>query len=167
MGAFLCLITVPHSQAADKKPAAIPAVKETKNQKREMTPDELRQYLIETLDHEAEVFSFIPELKKEKEGVYTYKGKKVEDLDNEQLQGVFKRVQNEIVRIRTERLNRQLESIRQAQQAITNAQRASRPSAAPTPPPQPPQQIKIPQPPQTPPAPPKIPAPPPQPPRRN
>lgn len=120
----------------------------------EMTGPELVERIRNLADQEEEVVNFTPGLKQEKgedgNTFYTYEGVKLEDLDREKLDKILSRVQNEAVRIRTDRLNRQLESIRMAQQATENAQRASqiRPPAISAPPQQPP---RIPQPPQSPP----------------
>lgn len=134
-------------QAAEKKAAA----------KKELTKQELVAHLKMMLEHEDEVLSFIPELKKEKDAKgnisYLYKGKKIEDIDEKSLRGLYSRTQNELTRIRTERLNKQLESIRRADQAARAAQQASRIPRVVTPP-------------QQPPSPPQIPKQPPQPPRK-
>ena len=118
-----------------------------------------------TLEHEEEILSFIPGLKKEKDAegkvFYAYQGVKLSDMDRKELDKLFNKVQQEAVRIRTEKLNRQLESIRQAEQATRAAQQAARTA---TPPPQPP---KAPAPPPATPQIPKTPPPPPPaPPRR-
>ncbi|MDP2912635.1 MAG: hypothetical protein Q8N91_01330 [Candidatus Omnitrophota bacterium] len=141
---------------------------------KEITQQEFVQHLEETLDYDDEALGAIPELKKEEGGFYTYNGVKLEDLDREKLNTVFSRIQNEIGRIRTERLNQQLESIRQAQQANMAAQQAARipavftlppkPPQVPQPPPSPPQIPMTPQVPQPPPNPPQVPRQPPQPP---
>lgn len=125
-----------------------------------MTSAELAEHIKGMLEHEDEILNFIPDLKKEKDSAgnifYTYQGLKIENMDKERLDKLFSRIQNEAVRVRTERLNKQLESIRQAQQASIAAQQASRVPTVVTPP----------RPPQPPPTPPKPPPPPPAPPRR-
>lgn len=120
-----------------------------------------------TLDHEVKVVNFIPGLKKEKDeagkNFYTLQGVRLENLNRKELDALFNKIQNEATRIRTERLNAQLESIRQAEQANRAAQQASRISTVTAPPPQPPKAPPIP------PAAqqiPKAPPPPPTPPRR-
>lgn len=134
----------------------------------DLTVPELTEYIEGVLDYEEEILNFIPELKKEEDATgnvfYTYEGVRLSELDMEKLDKVFVRVRNEDVRIRTERMNEQLQSIQRSQQAIMAAQQASRASVIVTPPPQPPQApptpssaSQIPKPP---------PPPPPQPPRR-
>jgi hypothetical protein len=138
--------------------------KEVKDEKKEPTRAELVEHLKMALEHQDEVLGFIPELKKEKDAKgnidYLYKGKRIEDIDEKSLHNLNSKVRNELARMRAERLNRQLESIRQAGEASRAAQAGSRVPHVVTPPPQPPQV------PRQPPSPPQIPKPPAQPPRR-
>ncbi|MBI5143741.1 MAG: hypothetical protein HZA30_01555 [Candidatus Omnitrophica bacterium] len=125
---------------------------------KEMTKDEILSELKENLEEEEELFDFIPELKKkknEKEGsyFYTYQDVKLEDLDKEKLEKILQRVHNQLTIIRTDRIVRQLETIRRAQNIVT---RPPQVPAAPTPP----RQV------QTPPTPPRTQSPPPTPPKR-
>lgn len=146
-------------------PAAVPKV--APPAKKTYTKEEMIAHIKETLDHEEEILNFIPGLKKattEKgESLYTFEGAKLEELNNEKFDKLFSRVNQEATRIRTDRLNRQLETIRRAQQ-ITSA--AGGPARVPAPPPQPPRVYSAPNIPHTPPSvpqPPRVPAPPPAP----
>lgn len=142
----------------------------------EMTKEQLLVRIKSDLKDEKDILNSIPELKStgEKENAtYTYSGTRLEDLDKDKLQTVFNRIQGEALRIRTDHINKQLETIRQANQANIAAQQANRAqnigaTPVPQPPKQPmPPQARIPQPPssptqqtQVPKAPPTPPAPP-------
>ncbi len=144
-------------ESAVKEPAA------TQTARIEMTPIMMAERIAETLLHEDEILNFIPGLKKEKvsdgKDFYTYQGVKIDELDKEKLQELYNKVNNEAVRIRTERLNRQLESINQAHQATIAAQQALRVPRPVAPPPQPPPTnptvVQPPKPPPMPPVPPR------------
>jgi hypothetical protein len=73
------------------------------------------------LDSEETIISFIPDLKKasDKDGnaYYTYQGARLEDLDKEKLKTVYSNVAREKSRIQSDRVRRQLETVRQAQTA--------------------------------------------------
>lgn len=127
----------------------------------EMKEEEIIERIKHMLEISPEALDFIPDLKvvMDKEGYvvsikYKVSGifEDINDLDKETLIKIHNRVNNERVRIQTERIQRQL-------QAITAAQNI----------PKPPPQVYIPKqpprPPQQPPTPPKIPTPPPQPPQ--
>lgn len=157
------------AEAKPVKPAA-PAAKIPLPPKKAFTKDEIAKHVKEMLDHEEEVINLIPGLKKsmtEKgESFYTYEGTRLEDLDKGTLDKIFSRMNQEVTRIRTERLNKQLESIRHAQQITSAAAGAAK---IPTPPPQPPRIYSGPSVPSTPPSvaqPPRTPVLPPAPPRR-
>ncbi len=126
------------------------------------TKEDIAKQIKDELDSEDELLNFIPEIKKVKDEdgkeSYIYKGLKLEDLDMETLEGLLIRVNNQALVIRTDRINRQLETIRQTQ----NVQRTMMvPRQVPTPPP-----TALTQPPQVPSTPPKSPQPPPAPARR-
>ena len=116
-------------------------------------PDFIKSELIknigDNLDGEDEAISVIQGLKKESLGkgspYYTYNGVKLEDMDVETLKKLNDRVGSEVARIRTDMINRQLETVRQAQRVTDAARQAARIPAAVT------------QPPQTPPRPPQMP----------
>ncbi len=129
---------------------------------KEMSREEILEKLKHALDSEKAVLNYIPELKELKdEGgkeYYTFSGVKLEDLDKEKLRKLRIRVNQIRTQIRTERLNKQLESIQQAQRAAVIAQQASRistvsahPQQAPPTPPTAQQIPKAPPPPPTPP----------------
>lgn len=129
----------------------------------QLSKEELIKSIKETIQHEQDILNFIPELKKrvmpDGQEILTYHGTSIDDLDKEKVQQVSVRVHNEAARIRAERLNRQLENIRQIQQTVQQTQQATRQITQPPKVPTPPQVVQPPQPP-------KIPAPPPQPPKR-
>jgi hypothetical protein len=130
---------------------------------KEPTREELAESLKGMLENNGEIVNLIPELKARKDAdgnvSYVYRGTSLEKLDDKTFRKLYQKTQSEAARIRTERLNRQLESIRQAQAAANAAHQASRTPRVVTPPPQPP---RVPQPP----PPTQIPKQPPQPPRK-
>jgi len=136
--------------------------------KKAYTKEEMVADVKETLDDEEELLNFIPGLKKattEKgESLYTYEGMKLEELDQEKLRKIFTRVRQEATRIRTDRLNRQLETIRRTQQLTAVA--AGGAPRVPVAPPAPPRILSTPNVPSAPPSIPRPPSPPPAPPRR-
>jgi hypothetical protein len=110
--------------------------------KSELTKPEMIERIQKNLDSFNEIVGLVPGLKKETDAKgkvsYTYQGSKLEDLSKEQLAKVYSRVNNEAVRLRTDRLNKQLATIRRAEQ-ITKQTRQSNPVyKAPTKPYQPP-----------------------------
>ena len=130
--------------------------------RKDITKEDLVSHIEGRLDTMEEALNLIPGLKKENNAsgmsFYSYNGVKLKDLDRDTLDKLFSRVQNEGVRIQTERLNKQLEGIRQAHQAQVAAQQVSRIPRVIQPPPQPPSsqaQHQIPSVPQPPPEPPK------------
>lgn len=137
---------------------------------KEMTKDEMLKRMKDILHREEDVMNFIPGLKSEKDAegniYYTYQGTKIENLDKATLTKIFGRVRTEAVRLRTDRLTKQLENLRRIQQLTGNAGNpAARIPATPPRPPAaihvPPVQVTVPpNPPQIPKAPPVPPAPP-------
>lgn len=109
---------------------------------KDMTAQELVDGITKVLDRSADVMDYVPGFKQEKgpEGkeYYTYNGTKLEKLDKEKLAAIYNRVRQERTRLNTERINRQLETIRQAQQAANVANQASRIPTVTQPPAQPP-----------------------------
>ena len=109
---------------------------------KEMTPQELADGIAKVLDRTEEVMDYVPGLKKEKDpagnGFYTYNGTKLEKLEKGMLVALYTRVRQESTRLNTERITRQMETIRQAQQAVAIANQASRIPRTTTPPAQPP-----------------------------
>jgi hypothetical protein len=124
------------------------------------------EHIINELNTLDEILGLVPGLKQIKGGdgkvSYTYQGIRLEDLKDKELQSLYSKINGEASKIRTDRLNKQLESIRQAQQAIMNAQQTARTINTFRPPPQPPVQTQL-QPPPTPPQPPVVQPQPPQP----
>ena len=155
IAAIACAFLISCAQAADKP---------VKEPRKEFTKEEIVTHMKGILDREPNVLNFVQGLERANAGgesFYTYQGVKLEELDKEKLNKLFSRIKNEAVRIRTERLSRQLESINQAN---IIAQQAARNAQVPVPPPQPPKIIQPPNIPKTPPALPQIPKPPPTPP---
>ncbi|MDD5428244.1 MAG: hypothetical protein PHI58_03285 [Candidatus Omnitrophica bacterium] len=142
------------AENAAVKPADTGAAKA----KKEVTEAGLIVRIKGNLDRLPEVVNLIQDLKQAKDAsgniVYTYKGKKIEDLPKEQLANLYARINVEATRIRTERINAQLESIRRAGDATRQARQVVMPPAQPQ---LPPAQPAVPQPPKTPPAPPPAP----------
>jgi len=93
-----------------------------------MTKEEITADIKESLIGKDEIINMIPGMTKEKDEagntVYKYNGTKLEGLDKEALWKLFGRVRNEVTRINTERLNRQLAQIRQIEAANRAAQQA-------------------------------------------
>ena len=158
---FIAVLLTPVASSAEKD-------EKSPKQKKEFTKAELLEHIKGTLDYTKEVLNFVPGLKMVTDAAsktgYTYNGMKLEDMDKERLEKLSVRINNEVTRIRTERLNKQLEAIRQAEQASRQARQAVNTNTY-----QPPRPPTYTQPPPAPPAaaqPPKIPTPPPAPPRR-
>ena len=124
----------------------------------EMTKEEVVKSVKTVIDTEEGVLDTFPAVKKEKaaDGTvsYTYQGVKLEELQREMLVKLLGRVRSEAVRIRTERISRQLTAIKQAENITHLAGRGPDRirSAPPGIPPRPP---AIPQVPKAPPAPPR------------
>lgn len=122
-------------------------------EKKEMTRDEMLADLKESLSEEDEIFDTIPELKAEKDkdgkSYYTFKGMKLEDLSKGDLDKLSARVHQALVRIRTDRTQRQLETVRRTQniQRISVPPQPPRTPSQPTPPPSPPRTSAPPPPP--------------------
>jgi len=137
------------------KKAAAPAEKSYKD----MTVDELAARISATIDRFAEVMDYIPGLKAEMDpegtAYYTLDRTRLDKLGKERLVALYRRVNQERTRISTERITRQLEMIRQANQAVDIARQAGSRALPPAPPPVPPSAPpQAAQPPRTPPQPP-------------
>ena len=152
-----------------KKGANVPA----KEGKRQLTKEELAKHIKDLLDNRDDVLSAVREIKKETDPdgkvSYLYGGAKLEDMNRDDLQKLLNKINGEMGRINSERLQKQLEVIRQADQASRSAQQGSRQVNIPRLPPQPPAVYMPPMLPPAPPnviQPPKTPTPPPTPPRR-
>jgi LPS O-antigen subunit length determinant protein (WzzB/FepE family) len=130
---------------AEKTKEAPPNVKMAKD----MNVQELADAISKALEHNSDIMDYIPGYKSEKDSsgadYYTYNGIRLDKLEKDKLVAMYTRIRQERVRLNTERINRQLDSIRSAQQAASMARQASRVTYVPMPPAQPQQ------PPQTPP----------------
>jgi hypothetical protein len=128
-----------------------------------MTAGELAGEIAKTLDGNDEAMDYIQGLKREKGpdggNLYTYNGIGLDKMEKEKLVALLNRIHQERTRLNTERLQKQMESIRQAQQATNAASRAAAGSVrAVRPPVQPPQPApSVQQPPRPPPQPPRLP----------
>lgn len=147
-----------------RKPAAKethkPEAEPRKSALAELSEEELRERIRRLLEISPEIADFIPELKlsRDEEGniikvEYEKRGtlKNIEELDKETLIRIHNRVNNERVRIQTERIQQQLQAA-QAAQKIPTPPPVHTPPVPPkthTPPPSPP---KVPTPPPSPPA---------------
>ncbi len=128
---------------------------------KEMSKEEMLAELKEELADNEDVFDMVPELKAGEAAdgkvFYTFKGVKLEDLPKEDLNGLFTKVRQAMVRVRTERIQRQLEMVAQAQrpQRIAAPPQPPRTSASsPLPPRVPSKPSAPPSPPSAPPSPP-------------
>lgn len=129
-----------------------------RKERKDMTMSELAEDITDNLDREDSILNMVPGLEKKSDPdgkeYYTYQGTRLQDLDRDTLDKVFGRVRSEALRIRTDNINRQLETIRGANRAIVSIPQPP-PRAQVAPPAAPPSQAqRIPQPPQRPPAPP-------------
>lgn len=154
---------------ADKE-SPKPTVKDAAKPKKELTKGDFIEHIKGRLDRTKEIMNFIPGLKRETDTAgkasYAYQGKKLEDIDKEELKKLYFRVNEEGVRLQTERLTKQLENIRRANELTRQIQQVNK---IPTAPQQPPAVYIPPQPPAPPAAvqqPPKPPTPTPTSPRR-
>jgi len=107
---------------------------------KEMTKEEMLAELKEDLADNDEVFDSVPELKasagKNGKAIYTYKGTVLDELSKEDLANLYVRLRQTLTRIRTERIQRQLETVRR----VERLQRV----VAPPQPPQPPRAPSVP-----------------------
>jgi hypothetical protein len=103
---------------------------------RELTKSEMVTGIKESLEDNEEMLNFVPGLKMEKsdkgEPSYKLEGIRLEDLDKDRLKSVYIKVRQQATRIRTERLNRQMETVRRSQQ-LTNISRQATPRVPPVP----------------------------------
>ena len=106
----------------------------------EMTKGEMIAEIKEDLANTNEIFDIVPELKstighQDGKAVYTFNGAALESLSKEDLTSLFNRVRNAIVKIRTDRIQKQLEITKQAQRirVITSPRQSPHvPSATPS-----------------------------------
>lgn len=142
----------PVDKGSAVKNAQAPVAKDSatkKNKAKDMTVQELADGITKVLDQSDEVMDYVPGFKQEKDPdgkeFYTYKGTRLEKVDKEKLAALYNRIRQERTRLNTERINRQLETIQQTQQAANIANQAARipritppPAQVPAPPPAPP-----------------------------
>jgi CxxC motif-containing protein len=132
-----------------------------KKERKDMTKSELAAEISKNLDREESILNLIPGLEKKVDPngkeYYAYQGKKLDDLDKDTLDKILGRVRNEALRIRTDKLNRQLETVRRANAMAATASRVPRVPVPPTinVPPQVPRSVQPPSKPPAPPAPPR------------
>ncbi|MDO8536421.1 MAG: hypothetical protein Q7S30_05405 [Candidatus Omnitrophota bacterium] len=133
-------------------PAAVEAVSEKNAQPKSAgtaakSKDELIADIINALRSEDEIFNAVPGLKADKDAkgniFYTYNGTKIEDLSKEDAGSLTIKVHQARTRLNTERIQRQLETVRRMErlQRINAPSQTPRTPAAPmtvrTPPPAP------------------------------
>ncbi|MDO8525584.1 MAG: hypothetical protein Q7S07_03760 [Candidatus Omnitrophota bacterium] len=115
---------------------------------KELTKREMVDRINSNLDSFPEILNFVPGLKKETgpagKITYTYHGKNIGALEAEQLSGIYSRVNNESVRLRTDRINRQLDNIRRIDEINRQNRQLIRTPKIPTPPPRLPKIPRIP-----------------------
>lgn len=83
-----------------------------------ITDEDIIGRLVKAVDRREEILNFVPGLVKERGGdgkiFYSYNGVKIDELDRASLEKLYVRVRQEAVRINTERLNKQVETINRA-----------------------------------------------------
>lgn len=113
-----------------------------------MSKEEMLKDIIDDLDSDSDILDYLPQLKKEKtpdgKNAYLFKSDTksvpLQDLDKDTLKKILGSVRQTATRINTDRITRQLETIRQTQRVV-----AVPPRPAPLPPPATPSQIATPQ----------------------
>jgi hypothetical protein len=151
------LLTVTVVIAQDRKSAieSEPRAKTTVSDSvKNMTKGELVREITSELNDEEELLDYIPTLKKMKDerGVeyYTYsldgKTVKISDLDRTTLEKLLSRIYNQATLIQTDRINKQLESMRSIQNINRQISVPRVPPPVPTAPRQPPKPPPSPQP---------------------
>ena len=132
-----------------------------RKERKDMTKDELAADITKNLGREESILNLVPGLEKksgsEGKEYYTYQGTRFEDLDKDTLDKIFGRVRNEALRLRTDKLNRQIETVRRAgamAAAVPQTPRMPVPPAVNIPP-QTPKSVQPPSKPPAPPAPPR------------
>jgi len=136
-------------------PEAKPEEKETaeaKPKEKEATKDQMLAELKEDFSDNDELFDVIQGLKastgKDGNAVYTYNNTALDELSKEDLANLYNMARRALVKIRTDRIQRQLEISRQAErlQRTANPPQPPRiPAAVPSPPRTPPQPPPVPQ----------------------
>ncbi|MDP3790641.1 MAG: hypothetical protein Q8R38_01170 [Candidatus Omnitrophota bacterium] len=144
------------------KKASVPVpapIAKKEEKKKPATKEELLQDIKDDLKTQEEILEAMPSLKAEKDSegkvFYAFNGVKIDDMSKEELEQLFSKVGQLAVKFRTERIQRQLDTVRQANQGGPGRVPVAAPSA--------PQSLRAP----TLPAPPRASAPPPAPPRAS
>ncbi len=138
--------------SAPKVESSQAAASEAQPKDKKMTKEEMLAELKEDLSDNDEVFDAILELKaiagQNGDVVYTYNDTTLDELSKEDLTKLYGRVRRALVKIRTDRIGRQLEMIRQVErfQKMANPSRLPRiPAAQPSSPKTPPSPPPVPQ----------------------
>lgn len=105
--------------AKEKTPAKeVNKIAAPRKERKDMTKDEFIASIVKNLGREESILNLIPGLVKnsdpEGKEYYVYQGKRLEDLDRDTLDNIYGRTNTESVRLRTDRLNRQMETVRRA-----------------------------------------------------
>ncbi len=113
---------VESAPVANPGESVIAPVVETKSVSvKQMTTDEIVSDIKATLDEYEEISNFVPGLKKttDRSGKvnYTFAGIMIETLDRVRLEKLYIRVHQEMTRVHTENINRQLDTVRRIQRA--------------------------------------------------
>ena len=129
--------------------------------RKDMTKSELADIIVRDLDREESILNLVPGLEKKSDSegkeYYTYNGTKLEGLDRDTLDKIYGRVRNEALRLRTDKLNRQIETVRRVNSTrvmVPQVPRTAIPPKINVPPQTPARTV---QPPSRPPAPPALP----------
>ena len=105
---------------------------------KEMTKEEMLAGLKEDLADNDEVFDAVPGLKagtgQDGNAVYTYKDTALDELAKEDLSKLYSRVRQALVKIRTDRIQKQLERIKQIERLQKTANPPQSPRAPSVPP---------------------------------
>ncbi|MFA5084775.1 MAG: hypothetical protein WC482_00215 [Candidatus Omnitrophota bacterium] len=126
------------SQVVKNEVSEEPPISKVQSETKEATKEEMLAELKEDLAYNDEVFDAVPELKagtgQNGNVVYTYNNAVLDGLSKEDLAKLYSRVRQALVKIRTERIQRQLETIRQAERlpkTVNSPQSPPRVPAAP------------------------------------
>lgn len=134
--------------------------------KKDMTREEMILELKEDLKHDEELFDLFPDMKSKKgdDGnvYFTFKGVKIEDMPKEDIDNLLTKVRQALTKIRTDRIERQLEIVRR----VERINRTAAPLQSPRIPAAPPSAPRAVSAPPSPPSAPRSPSIPPPPPRR-
>lgn len=134
--------------------------------KKDMTREEMVLELKEELKYNEELFDLFPDMKSKKgdDGnvYFTFKGVKIEDMPKEDIDNLLTKVRQALTKIKTDRIERQLEIVRR----VERLNRAAAPLQSPRAPAAPPSAPSVPSAPPSSQSAPRAASPPPSPPRR-